>query len=355
MPLLGLPPLRPNFDAAERDVAAKNPALRVQAAERLGDATDSERSRAIVALRTMLTDPFPQVRCAAIEAVCRLGAPALHADVIGLIDDIDPTVREIAVASLERLGGDTAIAAARDALESPRPETRFQAALSFVELCPNDATPLTTLVRDEDPMVRANAALALGRSEDPNAISLLWQSLADHNPDVRRRAALALAQKGDARGSKDLIGALDDDELILDALHALGTLGHTHAADAIAAKTLGLFQPLTVKAVAGAALARLGDARGIPVLRRVLNAWRADGRNFAVEIIGELRLVELVSDVSRLVEHRRGADGPTLARALARLAAATNEALPGLARLVQEPGETGEIAREALKSHPKAT
>lgn len=354
MPLLGLPPLRPNFDAAERDVAAKNPAMRVQAAERLGDATDEERSRAIRALKTMLGDPHPQVRCAAIEAVCRLEAPALHGDVIALVEDVDPTVREIAVASLERLGGETAIAAARDALKSPHPETRFQAALSFVELCPDDAAPLAELVRDEDPMVRINAAQALGQSHDPAATALLLQSLADHNRDVRRRAAIALAQRGDDRGGADLISALDDDELILEALDALGAIGMKSAADVIAGKSTGLFQPLMVRAAAGAALARIGDPRGVTVLRRVLNAWRPDGRNLVVEVAGNVGIADLVPDLLRLIDHRRGTDRPTLARALAQLASLSPGALEGLETLAAEPSEAGEIARKALKTHDTA-
>ena len=326
----------------------------MQAAERLGDASPTETPRAVVALRAMLKDVHPRVRCAAAAACAHLGSTALDADLAALIDDPDPSVREISVVSLARIGGEIAVTAVRDALSSEHPETRFQAVVSFVELCPDDVSPLAPLVRDEDPRVRANTATALADSAALDAESLLRQCLVDHNPQVRRRAAVALALRGDARGYDDVLAALNDGELVLDALDALGALADPHASEAIGHKAIGLFVPLVVKAAAGSALSRLGDPRGVDLLRGVLKAWRSDGRSFAVELIGRFKLEPLVPDLIALVSRPRGTDRTTLARALAAFGASAPDVRNALEALVNGGDEAGQIAREALLAKERA-
>lgn len=312
MSLLGLPPLRPNFDAAVRDVAAKQPAMRIQAAERLGDATDEERERAIDPLRVMLADRDARVRAAAVEACGRLRSAELTNAVIALINDGEPFVREVVIVALAHLGGPASIVAVGEALQSEHPETRFQAALSYVELCPNVVEPLRPLVHDEDPMVRINVVQALSLSHDDLSTQLLTECLLDHNPQVRQRAAIALADRGEVGGFREVLAALQTPDLVIDAIEALGGLGKTEAADAIAARSAGPLQPLALKAVAGGALARLGDPRGVELLRQVLTAWRSDGRNVAVELVGELRLTALIPELTRLAHSPRGTDPLTL-------------------------------------------
>lgn len=348
MPLLGLPPLRPNFEAAVRDVTAKSPDLRAQAAERLGEANDEQRSRAVVALRVMLGDADPRVRVAALEACGRLGSVDVVEAMSARLEDPDATVREIVVVALAQIGGAAVIKAIRDALHSEHAEIRFQAVRSYVDLCPGDANALRPLIRDEDPMVRINASQALGDSDADEASELLGVCLDDHNPLVRRRAAVALARRGDPRGFRDCVHALQEDELVLDALDALGTLGNREAIEAIAGRTVGLLQPLAIKAAAARALVRLGDPRGVDVLRQVLTAWRSDARSFAVEIVGELGLHPLVPVLARLVRTPRGTDAPTLAKALALLSTTDPDAEAALFELRDQGAETAEIVKNAV-------
>jgi len=353
MSLLGLPPLRPNFDAAVRDVSAKNAAMRIQAAERLGDATDEERERAIGALRLMLADRDARVRAAAAEACGRLRSHELVETLIALTDDADPLVREVTVVGLGRIGGAAAMTAVRNALNSEHPETRFQAALSYVELCPNDSEPLQPLTSDEDPMVRVNVTQALALCDDPLSTALLAQCLQDHNPQVRQRAAIELANRRDDRGFQDVVAALQQGELVLDAIDALGILGNRQAADPIAAHTTGLLRSLPVKAAAGGALARLGDPRGVALLRDVLTAWRSDGRNLAVEIVGDLKLNELLPELAQLAHAPRGTDPLTLANALSALDRGNATTISALTRLAEHGGEVAAIACSAIESQPE--
>ncbi len=64
---------------------------------------------------------------------------------------------------------------------------------------------------DEDPLVRWEAAKALGKFHTPPAVTTLLKTLTDdHNPDVRLAAAEALGQYAQMRVYHGLVGALDD-------------------------------------------------------------------------------------------------------------------------------------------------
>ncbi|MCA9530058.1 MAG: hypothetical protein KC543_07975, partial [Myxococcales bacterium] len=86
-------------------------------------------------------------------------------------------------------------------------------------------------------------------------------------------------------------------------------------------------------AAAGGALAHLGDPRGADALRRVLRAWRSDGRGYAVATVGALRLTSLADEVARLADRPRGVDPDTLRVALSQLAPLSAAARTALERL----------------------
>jgi hypothetical protein len=99
----------------------------------------------------------------------------------------------------------------------------------------------------------------------------------------------------------------------------------------------GFFAPLVQKAAAGAALASLGDARGIPLLRAALRAFRGDGRSFAVEQVGRLRLDALLPELLELARRPRGVDPAVLVEALRAFADDHVPARGALARLEHAP------------------
>ena len=83
---------------------------------------------------------------------------------------------------------------------------------------------------------------------------------------------------------------------------------------------------------------------GVAALDRVLRAWRADGRDYAVHAAGELGLADLVPALARLVRRLRGADPGVLAAALEALAEESEPAREALERLRRrfrfEPAES---------------
>src|SRR6185503_7859900 len=93
-----------------------------------------------------------------------------------------------------------------------------------------------------------------------------------------------------------------------EAIAAIAALGATERADDLAKVARAFLKPLELKAAAAAALAKLGDPRGVTVLREVVRAFRSDGRTYVAETIGMLGLVELADELVLLAERPRGAD-----------------------------------------------
>jgi HEAT repeat protein len=198
--------------------------------------------------RARAEDTSPKFRIEAADALSHLGDTLT---LVGLLHDDDPAVRTAAFAGLEQIGtkavpalcevlrGDDSKAQAllRDLCNIQG--TRGIAVLSRLKPATNGAIPiLTKLLRDEDPRVSFNAAVALGlmgpAAED--TIPILTKMLRDENPRLRFNAAMALGSMGLA--AQDAIPALT--ELLRDktstvrgaAADALGSMGPA-AKDAI--------------------------------------------------------------------------------------------------------------------------
>ena len=324
------PPLRPNFDAALRDVGAKDASLRAAAAERLGDPPGDRVAEARAALHPLLDDRSAAVRAQAMTSLARTKGRAALDRLLARFEVGDPTVRQVALIAAAELGDRRALPALVEALSSERPEVRFQAVASIAQLAPDEAAaPLAARIHDPDPEVRAHLADALGALEDPRAAGALKALLDDAVPAVAEGAAIGLARLGDGAGVAQLVRALGDRERCMEAAWALGEVGATEAIEPLA--TLGVD------------ITGLGDA-----LRAVLTALRSDARSYAVELVGELGEAALAPELARLAKRPRGVDPVVLAEALARLAPESDAAYAGLRTLAMRDDEAGERARELL-------
>ena len=81
-----------------------------------------------------------------------------------------------------------------------------------------------------------------------------------------------------------------------------------------------------------------------------MRAWRSEGRSYAVEIVGELRIGELAPDLLRLARRPRGTDPETLVAALLALGDGNSQAAEGLRVLAGRSDPAGAAARRALAS-----
>ncbi|PSL56466.1 HEAT repeat protein [Saccharothrix carnea] len=217
-------------------------------------------------IRSMLDHRHGPVREAALLALSKIGGPLLVPAALAATDDGDPTVRERAIRVLAEHGDRRAVgrlAAACDGrhvrvaltglvrLADPsvtptlaevlltttdrRARKLAGQALTRIDARPQlhvwgrdsvvrraviwvvgqradarDARTLTRALRDEDELVRARAAAALGRLPGTTALAPLTEALKDPRPRVRANAATALGRTAPADLPERLAAALRD-------------------------------------------------------------------------------------------------------------------------------------------------
>ena len=126
----------------------------LRSADRL-DELDTDR------LVTLLEDPVPAVRITALDIAAHRHGP----DIVGLLDDPEPAVVEMAAWACGERDGD------------PQPPTLRLAQLA---------------TEHDDPLVRESAVAAIGALGDKLGLPAVLEATTD-KPAVRRRAVLALA------------------------------------------------------------------------------------------------------------------------------------------------------------------
>ncbi len=347
-----LSPLTPNFEAALRDASSKRPEFRLAAARALGWASDEEKASAADALEPLFDDELAPIREAALEAAAELTLPRFLEPASRLIvEDPHLGVRHAAACALGNLGGSAAHDRLVEASADSRPDVRFSAIVGLGLLAEHaDAGVLIACLKDADAEVRAISADALGELGDVTTRDAIAPLLDDPSPEPSRSAALALAKLADPRAIPRLRRLVDEKDWALDAVVALGALRAEDAREELAYLSGRFFGGLILKAAAAASLHQLGDPRGAEGLRAVLRALRPDGRSYAVERIGELRIASLGAELAALVRRPRGVDSVVLARSLSRLAAESAPAREALTRLSEEQGARGASVRRALST-----
>jgi HEAT repeat protein len=372
-----MPQARPTFAAALRDVNAKAQQARLAAAERLAQADEHELSDAVRGLCAISADREAIVRAAGLRGLGEIAAreqdpdasvpitqPSALADDEAVLEalaqrmeDTSPIVREVATIALGQVGGPRCHRMLERALRSEHPAVRFQALAGYVETS-DSAQPrrVIALLSDTDAEVRGQAARALATlisvapDARPAVIAALKGALEDTSPRTRAEAALALARLGDASGSALFAVALEDPTLRGETLEAIAALSLTSHADLIARIARNVFTTAFDRIAIARTLARLGDGRGVELLRAALGGLRTAPRLLAVQAIGELGLAELGPEVAKLVERPRGVDATTLVGALGALAAKSPEARAGLERLAAGRGRSAELATGELNT-----
>ena len=307
-----LPPLRPNLEAALRDVGASDPRFRLAAAAALGEAPEARRAEARAGLHRLLEDPLGPIRAAALDALAELGDADDAERTAAAVDDPHAEARQAAVRALAALSPEPA-----DALmplaDDPRPEVRLVALAGLVARAPSFAAArLPARLADPDPEVRRAAARGLG--ELGAGADALADALLSADAELAYAAAWGLGEMGDPRGEARLGAAAvnrRDRRQALEAIEALGSLGAQRGLSEATREALvqvagALFTPSLLRAACGAALARSGDGRGRKLLGEVLGGWRSGGRDYAAEAAGTLGLAELAPAIARLRRRGRG-------------------------------------------------
>lgn len=151
--------------------------------------------------------------------------------------------------------------------------------------------PLIAELKDYDPLVRRQAAEALGEIRDPRAVEPLIALLKDTDPLIRRHAVKALGKISNARAVSPLIGVLNDQNeqshVRMTAAEALGRIGERSALQALVSALQD--RHWTVRSRAAIALGRITDPRAVGPLISALKDEDALVRGHVADALGEIK------------------------------------------------------------------
>jgi HEAT repeat protein len=328
-----IPQLAPNFEAALRDVRAQQARFRAAAAARLADPPADRHDEAVRGLLLLAEDTEGAVREAAFEALGILEARVSAALLLDAFDDEHPGARQAAVLALGRVAPDRSRGALTSLLEDSRPEMRFAAVWTLATLGADHASAIAGATRDADAEVRLLAAQCLGDLGASAHCDRLAHLLEDEFDGVRFAAATALAALGDSRGAPTLRAGLGRADRAFSAAIGLGDLEDQHSRLELARLAKHPWRSPILRAAAARALVKLGDPEGPAVIRKLVRSWRIEARQYAVQLVGELRLTSLMPDLMLAFRRSRPAERPVYETALQQLAPESAEARALLASL----------------------
>jgi HEAT repeat protein len=313
--MLRAPPLPRTFAAAMRDLGAEKASDRSAAVRDLTRYTDEARDQVVRALQKALrADAAGEVRAAAATALSDVGACEALPELLLAVEDDDPLVRQMAIATLGELGDPRATERLRRALSDDRAEVRFQAVMAFPRVSASLDASLEAILhatRDRDPLV-CHIALRMteelgdgprGSADDARVIARA-KALLDHaSGQVRVVAAVLLASRGEPRDDprvlKILARVASGDEKTSDredeasAVELCGEIGIGAARAGLERRAFGglFFRKDPLAWHARVALARMGHARACREILRELGDRDRDVRTLAVAAAGRARLV----------------------------------------------------------------
>jgi HEAT repeat protein len=248
-----------------------------------------------------LTDPDPQLRANAVEAVASTREVRLMPQVQRLLADPVVPVRFAAILAV----GDLEYAPAKDAvaslLKDANPNIQIAASYAMLRFGqPQFYQDICNAVASSDQTVRANAALLLGKSgrREEGIRYLYWTLQRDDSSDmVLLQTAEAIAMLGDHRIYPKLwtrlISVYADDRVI--GIRAMGTLGTDEAKNAII--TMLDDKVPEVRLAAAEQLGKLGDSGGEAEVLAVFEKNQMDDMDpqgqQRVKVLGALAIGEI--------------------------------------------------------------
>ena len=240
----------------ERELSARlaegDEAARLSAAQTLSD----DASFDTAPLLDALSDDSWRVRRAAIKGVSQHAAPEAIAALVSLVvkNHHNPSLLNSALQVLAASEVDTLLPLL-ELLKDAEPDLRMQAALALGEQ--HDARAVEGLIEalnDEDTNVRYHAIEALGKLRAAEAVDALVEIAESRDFFLAFAALEALAKIGDARIAPKVVPFLEDEFLREPAINLLGQLGDDSAVGPLTALLNTPSAPTEVVANALAAL-----------------------------------------------------------------------------------------------------
>ena len=230
---------------------------------------DAERT-----LADELRSGDPEVRQRALARVEAAGASGPHDAIVELLGNDSWQVRRGAIDGLSRQAPDRLITSLVEALRDEHQNFNvLSSALQLLSMIAVDVTgPLAQLLKEGEPDLRIQAALALGEQSVPEAVPPLIEALNDPDPNVRFHAVESLG-KLQAAEAVDALAAIAESRdffLAFPAIDALARIDDPR----VAARLRPLLEDEALSAPVADALGRLGDGDATRALVAVLNRPR---------------------------------------------------------------------------------
>lgn len=195
----------PAVDPLIQALNDENPKIRENSAAALGKIGNE---RAVQPLIELLGDENNEVQRAAEIALGNINEPAVES-LVGTMNDQNEIfpIRLATISILGTIGDERAV---EPLIQMLGGTDAVDAATALGEIGEPAVEPLIDVLEDNNPLVRAYAARALGGTGDSRAVEPVIELLNDEDENVRSNAAMALGKLDDRRAIEPLTKALDD-------------------------------------------------------------------------------------------------------------------------------------------------
>ena len=278
---------KPSFEDLVANLKSPNASTRQEAAAALGR---SRRREAVTPLAALVRDPEARVRLEVVRALRALrdasGVPAL----VTSLGDGDRDVREEAVGTLVEIYTERdRVGTVERFLEIFSDEYDRTSVAPFTVVDPAVENALAGSLRDQDPFIREQAALALGILNARPALPALSNALRDPDAGVRGAAATAIGKVGTAQDGRALIPLLADGdaEVRNRVLQAIGVLRVREAGPALRQMYEANRRREAGVRVLGA-LSRIADPAQVDLFQEVVQDPDPERKRLAIEGLGRI-------------------------------------------------------------------
>lgn len=284
---------RPSFADLVADLKSPTAKTRLDAVAELGK---SRRREAVAPLSALVRDPDLRVRMEVVRAFRELRDLSAVPSLLTSLGDGDPKLREETVGTLVELYAERDRSGPIEGfLEIFSDEYDRASVPPFTAVDPAVFEGLAALLRDEDRVIRKDAAYALGILGGASTTAALVGVLQDPDAGVRGAAVTSIGKVGTAQEGRSLIPLLADESTDVRnrALQATGVLRVREAGPPLRE----LFETNRKRALAVkvlASLSRIGDPAQAELFRELLQDPDPERRRLAIEGLGR------VSDESQL-------------------------------------------------------
>ena len=284
---------RASFEDLVANLKSPNAGTRQDAAAALGK---SRRKEAVTPLAALVRDPEVRVRLEVVRALRALRDPSGIPALITSLGDGDREVREEAIGTLVEIYTERdRVGPVGRFLEIFSDEYDRTSVAPYTVVDPLVEQALAGALRDEDPALREQAALALGILNARSALPALAAALRDPDAGVRGAAATAIGKVGTAADGTALVPLLADEDAEVKnrVLQAIGVLRVREAG-----APLRQMYEANRRREAGtrvlSALSRIADPGQAELFQEVVQDPDPERKRLAVEGLGR------ISDPSRL-------------------------------------------------------